>query len=332
MNWFGGIQFDDPWFLLLLLAIPLLIFLYGKRIVKRQNKIDFSHLPQSESGNFFNIIQNVLQLLPLLAFALLCLALARPQQALQEENITADGIDIVIATDVSGSMLARDFTPDRLEAAKAMGIKFVEQRKFDRIGLVVFAGESFTQCPITTDHQVVTKLFGEAKTGLMEDGTAIGMGLATAVSRLKESDAESKVIILLTDGVNNSGFIEPLTAAETAKQFNIKVYTIGVGTQGTAPFPQRTIFGKTRYVDMKVEIDEELLLQIAEKTNGKYFRATNNNSLESIYKEIDELEKTEIDVTRVKRYSEKFHPFAKWALALLLIPLLLNLTFLKKLI
>lgn len=330
MNWFNNIEFDDPYFLLLLLAIPVLLFFHFRNKTEQENTIRFSEVPNTLKGGWANIIQNVLKYLPLLGATLLIFALARPQKALQEESIKSEGIDIVIATDVSGSMLARDFKPNRLEAAKNMGIEFVAQRKFDRIGLVVFAGESFTQCPITTDHKVVKKLFSEAKTGLMEDGTAIGMGLATAVSRLKESKSDSKVIILLTDGVNNQGFIDPMTAAETALQFGIKVYTIGVGTEGTAPFPQRTMFG-TRYVDMKVEIDEELLLKIAEKTKGKYFRATDNESLKTIYKEIDVLEKTEIDVTRVKRYAELFYPFAIWALLLILLPLLLSLTIYRKL-
>jgi len=331
MTWLKNISFDDPWFLLLLLLIPVFFIYQYFNAAARQNNIRFSELPDSLQGGFQNILQTILKYLPWLGAALLIVALARPQKALQEENIKSEGIDIVIVTDVSGSMLARDFEPNRLEAAKKMGVDFVDDRKFDRIGLVVFAGESFTQCPITTDHKVVKKLFSEAKTGLMEDGTAIGMGLATAVSRLKDSKSESKVIILLTDGVNNSGFIDPMTAAETALQFGIKVYTIGVGTEGTAPFPQRTMFG-TRLVNMKVEIDEELLIKIADKTYGKYFRAKDNESLKTIYKEIDELEKTEIDVTRIKRYNEVFYPFAKWALLLILIPLILNLTFYRRLI
>jgi len=331
MSWLKNISFDDPWFLLLLLLIPILFFYQYFNAASRQNNIRFSELPDSLNGGLQNSIQTILKYLPWLGAILLIVALARPQKALQEENIKSEGIDIVIATDVSGSMLARDFEPNRLEAAKKMGVEFVSDRNFDRIGLVVFAGESFTQCPITTDHKVVKKLFAEAKTGLMEDGTAIGMGLATAVSRLKDSKTESKVIILLTDGVNNSGFIDPMTAAETALQFGIKVYTIGVGTEGTAPFPQRTMFG-TRLVNMKVEIDEELLIKIADKTKGKYFRAKDNESLKTIYKEIDELEKTEIDVTRIKRYNEVFYTFAKWALLLILIPILLQLTLYRRLV
>ena len=331
MNLFNNIIFDDPWFLLLLGIIPVLFWLKSRRGLSGENTIRFSEVPSSVKKSNGNILQTLLSYLPLLAIAFLIVALARPQRALQEENIKSEGIDIVIVTDVSGSMLARDFEPNRLEAAKNMGIEFIGDRNFDRIGLVVFAGESFTQCPITTDHKVVKKLFSEAKTGLMEDGTAIGMGLATAVSRLKESKSDSKVVILLTDGVNNSGFIDPMTAAETARQFGVKVYTIGVGTEGTAPFPQRTMFG-TRYVNMKVEIDEELLLKIAEKTDGKYFRAKDNEGLKTIYKEIDLLEKTEIDVTRIKRYSEMFYPWTRWALLLVAFPLFLNLTLFKKII
>jgi len=274
-------------------------------------------------------LRPLLFLLQLAAFSLLTIAMTRPQKALQNEKINSEGIDIVIAMDVSGSMLARDFQPDRLEASKFLGQQFIDKRPFDRIGLVVFAAESFTQCPITSDQEVLKKLFSEVQNGFLEDGTAIGMGLATSISRLKESKAASKVVVLMTDGVNNSGFIDPATAAETAKQFGIKVYTIGVGSEGTAPFPVKSLFG-TSLRNVKVEIDEELLENIAEQTGGRYFRAKDNKGLQQIYNEIDRLEKTEIEVTRVKRYSELFHGFATWALICGLTYLFLNFTILRR--
>jgi len=270
-----------------------------------------------------------LNLLKILAFGLLVVAFARPQDTLKEEKITTEGIDIVLATDISGSMLARDFKPDRLEASKNTGIEFIEARPNDRIGLVVFAGESFTQCPLTTDHNVLKKLLSEVKSGLIEDGTAIGMGLATAVNRLKDNESKSKIIILLTDGVSNKGFIDELTAAETAKEFDIKVYTIGVGSKGMAPFPAKDIFGRTVLQNVKVDLDEQVLKDIAKNTGGKYFRATDNNSLKNIYAEIDKLEKTEVEVTSIKRFKELFHPFALIASLLLIFDVLLRQTFFR---
>ena len=268
-------------------------------------------------------IKKYLFLLRILALVALITALARPQTSFNEEEVSTEGIDIVVALDVSGSMLARDFQPDRLEAAKKKAEDFLDSRKNDRIGLVVFAGESFTQCPLTIDHKVVKKLLGEIKNGLIEDGTAIGMGLATSISRLKESETESKVVILLTDGVNNAGFIDPLTAVEAALEYGIRVYTIGVGRRGTAPYPVQTPFGTT-YQNMEVEIDEELLQQIATETGGKYFRATNNQALENVYKEIDDLEKSKIQVTRISRKTEEFHWFLWLGGILLLLEVILR--------
>lgn len=254
-------------------------------------------------------LQPIVFVLRILAFALLVMAMARPQSSLNEENITTEGIDIVLAIDVSTSMLAEDFKPNRIEAAKMTAMDFIDGRPTDRIGLVIFGGESFTQCPITTDQAVLKNQLKNIKEGLVEDGTAIGMGLATAVNRLKNSEAKSKTIILLTDGVNNAGFIDPLTAAEVARPFGIRVYTIGVGTMGMAPYPVQTPWG-IQYQNVEVQIDEELLKKIAEMTDGKYFRATNNNKLREIYKEIDRLEKTKIEVTSIQRYSEEFLGFA----------------------
>ena len=232
--------------------------------------------------------------------------------------------------DLSSSMLAQDFKPDRLEVSKRVAADFVEKREYDRIGLSVFSGEAFTQCPLTTDHRIVKEFLASLRCGILDDGTAIGMGLATGVNRLKESDAKSKVVILLTDGVNNAGYIKPLTASEIAREFEVKVYTIGVGSTGDALTPVsrrsdgRYIFGLAR-----VEIDEDLLQQIADMTGGKYFRATSAESLERIYAEIDQLEKTEIEVTTIKRYSEEFHRFALGGLILLLLELLLRYTVFK---
>ena len=268
-------------------------------------------------------------ILKIIAAALLIIAIARPQSTANWEESTTEGIDIVLAMDISGSMLARDLKPDRLEASKDVAMDFISKRKNDRVGLVIFAGESFTQCPLTTDHNVLLNLFKDVKSGMVADGTAIGMGLATAVNRLKDSKAISKVIILLTDGVNNSGMVPPLTAAEIAQKFGIRVYTIGVGTEGFAPYPFQTPFG-IQYQDVEVKIDEKSLQDIAILTDGKYFRATNNNSLKEIYKDIDALEKSKIEVTEFHKRSEEFLPFALWAIGLLFLGFILQITYLKQ--
>jgi Ca-activated chloride channel family protein len=241
------------------------------------------------------------------------------------QNVTTEGIDIVISLDISSSMLARDFSPNRLDAAKNVATEFISGREYDRIGLVVFSGESFTQCPLTTDHAVLLNLFRDIESGMIEDGTAIGLGLATAVSRLKESDAKSRVVILLTDGENNRGEIAPITAAEIAKTFGVRVYTIGVGTIGTAPYPVQTPFG-TQIRDVEVKIDEETLQEIADLTDGKYFRATNNEKLVEIYEEIDKLERSKIDVKEFSRKSEEYHRYAFAALLLALVGMFLKVT------
>jgi Ca-activated chloride channel family protein len=251
--------------------------------------------------------------------------LARPQSSSNWENVTTEGIDIIIALDISSSMLARDFSPDRLEAAKNVAMEFISGREHDRMGLVVFAGEAFTQCPLTTDRAVLLNLFKDLKSGLIEDGTAIGNGLATGVSRLKDSEAVSRVVILLTDGENNRGEVAPMTAAEIAKTFGIRVYTVGVGSVGTAPYPVQTPFG-IELRDMEVKIDEELLTQIANITGGQYFRATSNKKLEEIYKEIDKLEKSKIDVQQFSRRSEEFLPFAILGALFLIAALFLRTT------
>ncbi|MDE6500048.1 MAG: VWA domain-containing protein [Rikenella sp.] len=264
------------------------------------------------------------------AVAALIVAMARPQDAEDRQQIDAEGIDIVMALDISGSMLARDFTPDRLEAAKEIGSRFILERPTDRIGLVVFAGEAFTQSPITTDHVSLVNLMNQIESGMIADGTAIGNGLATAVNRLKESDSPSRVVILLTDGVNNSGQIDPLTAAQIAADYGIRVYTIGVGTEGVAPMPTLNAWGGVSFVQAKVEIDEEILRKIAELTGGRYFRATDNTKLAEIYAEINRLEKTKVEIENFVKYSEVYHGWLLLAIGLLCLEMLARYVFLRQ--
>ena len=266
--------------------------------------------------------------LRMMALALVIVVLARPQSTDKWSNTTTEGIDIVMAMDLSGSMQAQDLKPNRLEAAINVATEFVAGRTDDKMGLVVFAGESFTQCPLTTDQSVLINLFRAIPDIELEDGTAIGMGLATAIARIKDSEAKSKVIILLTDGENNAGEITPETAAEMARTFGIRVYTIGVGTNGSAPFPVQTAFG-IRYQQVPVNIDEDLLRKIASDTGGEYFRATNNEALENIYAKIDQLEKTKIEKKEYSKKTEEYWRFAVLALALLLLEVLLRNTVLR---
>ena len=276
------------------------------------------------------VLRHLLFVLRMAAFALIIVVLARPQSSNKWESVTTEGIDIVMALDISGSMLAQDFKPDRLGAAKQISTQFISGRPNDRIGLVIFSGESFTQCPLTTDHTSLINLFNNVHSGMIEDGTAIGLGLANSVSRIKDSDAISKVIILLTDGVNNRGSIDPMTAAEIAKTFGIRVYTVGIGTRGMAPHPVQTPFG-VQYRDMPTDIDEDLLKKIAEMTNGNYFRATDNNSLVKIYEEIDQMEKTKISVQEHHKKTEEYLKFAIAAALLLLLEILLRYSVLRNL-
>ncbi len=252
------------------------------------------------------------------AFVLLTLAMARPRTERHGSRTTTEGIDIILAMDVSGSMLARDFEPDRITAAREVASRFIADRPDDRMGIVVFAGESFTQSPLTTDRSTLLTLMGQIRTGVVEDGTAIGNGLATAVNRLRESDARSKVVILLTDGVNNAGQIAPVTAADIAREYGIRVYTIGVGTMGIAPYPAYDIWGNLVFQPMKVEIDEQLLTDIAAATGGEYFRATDKESLQAVYDRIDGLEKSRIETDSYTQYAELYGRFALAALVLLL--------------
>lgn len=264
------------------------------------------------------------------AFALLVVALARPQDVEQNVRTNTEGIDIMLAIDVSGSMLARDFRPDRITAAKEVAGRFIADRYGDRLGLVVFAGEAFTQSPLTTDQSTLQTMLSRIRSGIIEDGTAIGNGLATAINRLRESDAKSKVIILLTDGVNNRGEIAPLMAADIAADMGIKVYTIGVGTRGKAPYPVVDMFGNMSFQPMDVEIDEKTLEGIAERTGGRYFRATDNDKLQSIYDEINQLEKSKVEVTDYTVYHERFLALLLAALGVLLLEFVFSNIILKR--
>lgn len=324
---FENIEFANPKLLWLLLIVPAAIVWYVLRHKKQEASVRFSDLSGFAKlpKTWKAYLRHLLFALKVAALALLIVALARPQSSSTNKKSNIEGIDIVMAMDVSGSMLARDLKPDRLTAAKEVASEFVEGRPGDRMGLVIFSGESFTQVPLTTDHGVMLNMLAEMKNGLIDDGTAIGDGLATAISRLKDSDAISKVIILLTDGVNNSGSVDPYTAAEMAKLFGIRVYTIGVGSYGTAPYPVQTPFG-TQIQQMKVEIDEKLLQNIANSTDGKYFRATSTQKLDEVYQEIDKLERSKIEVTEFSRLHEEFYPLVAWALALLLLEFLLRKT------
>ena len=265
----------------------------------------------------------------LLAISTIILAMARPQTSYEVQNAEGEGVDIMLCIDVSGSMTAQDLTPNRLEAAKIVAIDFVNKRPADRIGVVIFSGESFTQCPLTTDHGVLVTAIQNIRNGLLEDGTAIGSGLGTSVDRLRNSKAKSKVVILLTDGENNGGLIDPQTAKEIAKSFSIKVYTIGVGTDGFASQPVQTPMGVVMQ-NARVSIDEKLLKQIASETGGSYFRAKDNDGLAGIYDEINSLEKSKIEVTTITRYTEKFFPFAIAALCFILLEIVLRFTVFKK--
>ncbi len=324
---FEGLTFKNPeLFYLLLVLIPMAAW-----YIFRQKR-NTASIQVSSTASLFkapktirHYLRHLVFVCQMIALAFFVVVLARPQSSSNWENVTTEGIDIIIALDISSSMLARDFSPDRLEAAKNVAMEFISGREHDRMGLVVFAGEAFTQCPLTTDRAVLLNLFKDIKSGLIEDGTAIGNGLATAVSRIKDSEAVSRVVILLTDGENNRGEIAPLTAAEIAKTFGIRVYTVGVGTIGTAPYPVQTPFG-VELRDVEVKIDEGLLTEIANITGGQYFRATGNKKLEQIYREIDALEKSKIDVQQFNRKSEEFIPFAILGALFLIIAVLLRTT------
>ncbi len=323
--------FASPWWLLLLSIIPYVIYLSFFKKNTTQPTWTFSDVSHGELPKSWRVTAyKYLPILPILGLTCLIIALARPQLALTEEKITAEGIDIMMVMDLSSSMLSRDFDPDRLEVSKKVAQDFVSRRMYDRIGLVAFAGEAYTQCPLTMDHNLVMDFIDQLKVGLVEDGTAIGMGLATAVNRIKDSESKSKIIILLTDGVNNAGYIAPMTAAEIATTLGVKVYTVAVGSMGNALSPiNRMMNGQYLFGMARVEIDVELLKNISDMTGGKFYRATDNESLEKIYQEIDQLEKTEMEVEIFRRYKDEFRRFLVVGMFLILLWWLLRATVFK---
>ncbi len=322
--------FLNPEYLYLLLLIIPLIAWYIIRLSKTQASFKLASINafKDMKPGLRVYMRHLPFVLRVFSIALIIVVIARPQSVNSWEETETQGIDIVLALDVSGSMLSQDLQPDRLQAAKKVASEFVTDRKNDNIGLVVFAGESFTQCPLTTDHKVLLNLLNEIEFGIIEDGTAIGLGLATSVNRLKDSDSDSRVVILLTDGTNNSGQIAPLTAADLARSYGIRVYTVGVGTTGMAPTPVQTPFG-IRMQNMPVDIDEKTLTEIAVMTGGQYFRAQDTEGLRQVYDEIDEMEKYLISVQNVTQRKEVFLPFALAALGLILLELLLRRTWLR---
>ncbi len=329
-DWLNDIQFAQPYQFILLGLIPIFLIWYLSSYQKRQAAITVSTLSTFPStSSWRTVLRHLPFILRMLAYIFLVLALARPQKRNDEQRITGEGVDIILTIDVSGSMLAQDFTPNRLEAAKEVAANFVDSRPTDRIGLVIFSGESFTLSPATTDKMVLKTQIYNIRSGLLEDGTAIGSGLATSVDRLRSSKSKSKVVILLTDGENNGGMIDPNTAKEIAKAIGVKVYTIGVGTEGFAPVPVQTSGGIIMQRE-KVNIDEKLMKQIADETGGKYFRAKDNESLKNIYSEIDKLEKSRIESTNFTSYSEKFLPFVIAAGFFIFLEVFLRLTVFKK--
>ncbi len=327
-------HFANPYLLWLLLIIIPIVAHYILRTLKGGAAINISTVEgvRRAPRTFRYWLRHLPIVLRVVAIALIIVAIARPQTVEESRSSSSEGIDIMMAIDVSGSMLARDFEPDRITAAKRVASSFISDRYGDRIGLAVFAGEAFTQSPLTTDQGTLQTLLGRIRSGLIEDGTAIGDGLATALNRLRESEAKSKVIILLTDGVNNRGAIAPLTAATIAKEMGVKVYTIGIGTEGMAPYPRVDAYGKiVDYGQAKVEIDEKVLRTIAEETGGEYFRATDNKKLEAIYDQINTLEKSKVEVTERTIYHEKYLRWALVAFVLLLLEFIVNMFIIKRL-
>ena len=328
-DYFNNITFTQPWFFSLFVLIPVLIVWYVSKSNKQQGAILISDASAKGLSSWKTALRHLPFLFRLLAISSIILAMARPQNVYEEQNAEGEGVDIILCIDVSGSMTAQDFTPNRLEAAKNVAMEFVNQRLTDRIGIVIFSGESFTQCPLTTDHEVLISQIKNIRNGLLEDGTAIGSGLGTSVDRLRTSKSKSKVIILLTDGENNGGLIDPKTAKEIAKAFAIKVYTIGVGTDGYAPQPVQTPMGIVMQ-NGKVSIDEKLLKEIAGETGGKYFRAKNNEGLTDIYAEINNLEKSKVEISKQTHYIEKFFPLLLLALGLIFLEVLLKSLLFRK--
>ena len=327
---FSNISFANSWVLYLLLLIPAVVLWYYRKHKTITPDLTYSSLEifRGMKPTLKERLKHLPFILRMVALGALIVGLARPQTFSTGEDVYTEGIDIAMLLDISGSMLAEDFKPNRLDAAKEVIDEFVAGRTTDKIGLVIFASQSFTQCPLTIDYSVLRNLLSEIKSGMIEDGTAIGTAIANGVNRLKDSDAKSKVVILLTDGVNNSGEIDPVTAAQIAETFGIRIYTVGVGTRGEAPYPVQTPWG-VRYQNVPVEIDEDVLTQVAEITGGKYFRATNNKKLKDIYEEIDQLEKTRVEITSYRNAKELFYGWVGGGLLLLLLELGLARTYLR---
>ena len=325
-------KFANPYLLWLLALVVPMVAYYIYRTLQGGAAIRISSIAGARKAprTLRYWLRHAPFVLRVAAVAALIVALARPQDVEEQSRTNAEGIDIMLSIDISGSMLARDFQPDRLEAAKEVAASFISDRVGDRIGVAVFAGESFTQSPLTTDKSTLQTMLARVRSGVIEDGTAIGNGLATAINRLRESEAKSKVVILLTDGVNNRGEIAPLMAADIAADMGIKVYTIGVGQRGKAPYPVVDRFGEISYQMMDVEIDEQTLTEIATRTGGKYFRATDKDKLKAIYDEINTLEKSKVEITDLTIYHEKFLPLLLLAMALLLLEFLFNHVILKR--
>lgn len=325
-------NFSHPHFFWLLILIPLLILNYVLRNNQKYASISFS-LAKNIKFGWKSYSRHILFILRICTILLIILSLARPQSTeVSVDTLEKNGIDIMLCLDVSTSMLAEDFKPNRIEAAKELAIDFIQRRKNDRIGLVIYSAESFTHCPLTTDHDILINIMNKVQTGLLEDGTAIGLGLANCVNRLKDSKADSKVIILITDGENNSGFIDPVTAAGIARQKNIKTYTIGVGSYGDAPYPTTDIFGRSTYVNVPANIDEDMLRLVADTTRGVYFRADKKSELANIYSEIEQLEKTKVEEIKYYNVTEKYFIFSLLAFLIFMIELLFDYTIFKKII
>lgn len=322
--------FENPWYLLLLLLlIPVIVwYVLKQKTAQASLKVSSTEAFDKMPRSYKVYLRHVVFALRMLVIACVIVILARPMTTDSWHKSSTEGVDVMVALDISGSMLSRDFTPNRLEAAKSVAAQFIAGREYDNIGLVVFSGEGFTMCPMTTDHAVLLNLLKDVECGMLVDGTAVGDGLATAVNRIKDGPAKSKTIILLTDGTNNAGIVDPITAAEIAKSFGVRVYTIGVGTKGMAPSPVMTPYG-IRYQDMPVEIDEDKLRQIASIADGQYFRATDENVLKNVFAEIDQMEKTKLSVQQFSRREEAYMPWAILALVLLAVELLMRYTLLR---
>lgn len=328
-DYFQNIVFSQRWAFGFFIIIPVLIGWYIYKNNSNRSSVPVSSVTAKGLGSWKATFRHFPFICRLICLSLIIIALANPQTMNDEQHAEGEGVDIVLCIDVSGSMTAQDFQPNRLEAAKKVAIDFVNKRPTDRIGVVIFSGESFTQCPLTTDHNVLVTAIQNIRNGLLEDGTAIGSGLGTSVDRLRESKSKTKIVVLLTDGENNGGLIDPKTAKEIAKAFHVRVYTIGVGSEGFAPQPINTPLGIVMQNE-KVSIDEKLLTEIAVETGGKYFRARDNESLAGIYRNIDALEKSKIEIVNTIHYQDKFFPFVLGALFFLLLEVLLNYTVFRK--